>query len=190
MQVLRIWWCHDLQLGLNGVSTLKTSQMTMSFLSIYLTIHVATYHLQTLLKRLAASLWITSFDNQLATSLVENLQQTCRQQALASHANTSNISLIMTSLRQGVNRFTCSNLRVFGCIGQAYYGLTSVVYKDINQESKNLSTLKTFSRLFSRFFHTFHLIIYSRSLLKWPRYMKENGLKNKLISIQRAVFCM
>ena len=26
--------CHDLQLGLNAVSTLKTSQMTMSVLSI------------------------------------------------------------------------------------------------------------------------------------------------------------
>ena len=31
---MRIWWCHDLQLGLNTVSTLKTSQMTMSVLSI------------------------------------------------------------------------------------------------------------------------------------------------------------
>ena len=48
---------------------------------------VATCHLQTcskLLKKLTRSLWITSFDNQLATSLLTNFQQTCRQQAVAS----------------------------------------------------------------------------------------------------------
>ena len=39
VQVLRIWRCHNLQLGLNAVSTLKTSQMTVSFLFSALTIH-------------------------------------------------------------------------------------------------------------------------------------------------------
>ena len=54
----------------------------------------ASCHLQAcynLLKQFAASLRITNFDNQLATSLlttcnksVDNLQQTCRQQAVTS----------------------------------------------------------------------------------------------------------
>ena len=43
-----------------------------------------------LLKQLAASLWITSFDDLLATcKSVDNLQHTCPQQAVASHANAS-----------------------------------------------------------------------------------------------------
>ena len=47
----------------------------------------ATGHLQTcynLLKQLAASLWITTCNKS-----VDNLQQTCRQQAVVSHANAS-----------------------------------------------------------------------------------------------------
>ena len=42
-----------------------------------------------MLKQLAASLLITSFDNQTCNNSVDNLQQTCRQQAVASHANAS-----------------------------------------------------------------------------------------------------
>ena len=53
---------------------------------------IATCHLQTcynLLKQLAASKWITSFDNQLATiKSADKLPQTFRQQAVASHANS------------------------------------------------------------------------------------------------------
>ena len=63
---------------------------------------VATCHLQTcsnLLKQLAASLWITSFLQSTCNKPVHNLQQTCRQQAVASHAN-----LLITSLLQDVNR--------------------------------------------------------------------------------------
>ena len=37
-----------------------------------------------LLKQLAANLWATSFRNQS----VDNLQRTCRQKAVANHANT------------------------------------------------------------------------------------------------------
>ena len=43
-----------------------------------------------LLKQLAASLWITSFDDLLATcKSVDNLQHNCPQQAVASHAKSS-----------------------------------------------------------------------------------------------------
>ena len=51
---------------------------------------VATCHLQTcynLLKQLAASLLITSLDTQLGRNLLTTCQQTCPQQAVASHAN-------------------------------------------------------------------------------------------------------
>ena len=48
---------------------------------------VQTCHLQTL-KQLAARLWITIFDNQLVTRL-DNLQQTCLVQDIASHPNAS-----------------------------------------------------------------------------------------------------
>ena len=67
---------------------------------------VATGHLQTcynLLKQLAASLWITSFDNQLVASL----QTTCNRlvvdklsQAMRAH---SDIGFLITSLLQDVN---------------------------------------------------------------------------------------
>ena len=62
-----------------------------------------------LLKQLVASLWITSFDNQLETSLLA----TCNRlivnklsQAIGMHPD---ISLFVTSLLQDVNRFvsTC-----------------------------------------------------------------------------------
>ena len=57
---------------------------------------VTTCHLQTcynLLKQFTASLWIISFNNQLA----DNLQQTCRQQAVPSHANASWYRLVVKS---------------------------------------------------------------------------------------------
>ena len=74
---------------------------------------VATCHLQTsynLLKQLVASLWITSFENQLATSLLT----TCNRlvvnklsQAIRTHPG---IGLLITSLLQDVNRLvvTCA----------------------------------------------------------------------------------
>ena len=59
---------------------------------------VATCHLQTcsnLLKQLAASLWITSFDNQLATSLLT----TCSS-LVVNKLSHPGISLLITSLLQ------------------------------------------------------------------------------------------
>ena len=78
---------------------------------------VATCHLQTcynLLKQLAASLWITSFDNQLAISLVtysSDLHQTCHQQVSTSHANASWYWLVdnKTPLQE-------FNRRIFSCV--------------------------------------------------------------------------
>ena len=76
---------------------------------------VATCHLQTwynLLKQLAASLWITSLNNQLATSLLT----TCNRlvvnklsQAMPTHPD---IWLLITSLLQDVNILieTCAYL--------------------------------------------------------------------------------
>ena len=78
---------------------------------------VATCHLQTyynLLKQLAASLWITCFDNQLLPSLLT----TCNKlvvnqlsQAIRTHPDNC---LLMTSLLQDVNKLveTC----VFRCV--------------------------------------------------------------------------
>ena len=67
---------------------------------------VATCHLQTcynLLKQLAAILWITSFDNQLATSLLttcNTLVVNKLSQAMQTHPD---IGLLITSLLQDVN---------------------------------------------------------------------------------------
>ena len=79
----------------------------------------ATCHLQTcynlLKQRHAASLWITSFDNQLATSLLT----TCNRlvvnklsQAMRTHAD---IGFLITSLFQDVNNLvgTCKFLSVY-----------------------------------------------------------------------------
>ena len=52
----------------------------------------ATCHLQTcynLLKQLAAGVWITSFDNQSATSLLTTCNRPSCEKAAASHANAS-----------------------------------------------------------------------------------------------------
>ena len=74
-----------------------------------------TFHLQTcynLLKQLAASLWMISFDNQLATSLLT----TCNRpvvnklsQAMRTHPG---ISLLKTSLLQDVNRLVTLGMYV------------------------------------------------------------------------------
>ena len=74
---------------------------------------VATCRLQicyNLLKQLAACLWIISFDNQLATSLLT----TCNRLVVKklSQAVHSDIGLLMTSLLQRCQQ-TCPNLRVF-----------------------------------------------------------------------------
>ena len=42
-----------------------------------------------LLKQLAASLWLTTFDKSTWNKSVDNLQQTCHQQTVTSHANVS-----------------------------------------------------------------------------------------------------
>ena len=64
---------------------------------------VATYHLQTcynLLKQLAASLWITNFDNQRAATLLT----TCNRVVI----NKAWDSLLTISLSQVVNRLVAS----------------------------------------------------------------------------------
>ena len=77
---------------------------------------LATFHLQiydNLLKQLAASLWITSFDNQLATSLLTTCNRLAvnkLSQAMRTHPD---IGLLITSLLQDVNRLVAM-LRVFG----------------------------------------------------------------------------
>ena len=74
---------------------------------------VATCHLQTrynLLKQLAASLWITSFDNKLAANLLtacNRLVINKLSQAMGTHPD---IGLLMTSLLQDVNRLVASSL--------------------------------------------------------------------------------
>ena len=78
---------------------------------------VATCHLQTcysLLKQLSSSLWITSFENQLATSLLT----TCNRlvvnklsQAMRTHPDIGLLKQVVTRCQQ-----TCCNWRVFGCV--------------------------------------------------------------------------
>ena len=76
---------------------------------------VVTCHLQTcynLLKQLAASLWITSFDNQLVISLLTTCNRLVANklpQAMQTHPD---IALLITSLLLDVNLGNC-NLRVF-----------------------------------------------------------------------------
>ena len=75
---------------------------------------VAACHLQTfynLLKQLAASLWLTSFDNQLATNLLptgNRLVVNKLSQALQTHPD---INLLMTSLFGTVNSNKTGTLR-------------------------------------------------------------------------------
>ena len=77
---------------------------------------LAICHLQTcdnLVKQLAANLWITSFDNQLATSLLttcNRLDVNKLSQAMRTHPD---IGLLITSLLQDVNKLVVM-LRVFG----------------------------------------------------------------------------
>ena len=62
---------------------------------------VATCHLQTcynLLKQLAASLWITSFDNQLATSLLTTCNRLVVNKLLPAMRTHPDIGLLITSL--------------------------------------------------------------------------------------------
>ena len=80
---------------------------------------VATCHLQTcynLLKQLAASKWITSFDNQLATiNSADKLQQTFRHKLWQAMRTHPHIGLLITSSLQHVNRLvrTCAFLVVY-----------------------------------------------------------------------------
>ena len=97
---------------------LRTCQQTATNLSISSNSNksvkirlLATCNLQTcynLLKQLAASLWITSFDNQLATSLLT----TCNRlvvnklsQAIQTHPD---IGLLIKSLLHDVNRLAAA----------------------------------------------------------------------------------
>ena len=73
---------------------------------------VATCHLQTcynLLKQLAANLWITSFDNQLATSLLTTCNKLVVNKLSQTMRTHSDIGLLMTTLLQDVNKLieTC-----------------------------------------------------------------------------------
>ena len=66
----------------------------------------ATYHLQTrynLLKQLAASLWMTSFDNQLATSLFTTCNRLVVNKLSQTMRTHPDIGLLITSLLQDVN---------------------------------------------------------------------------------------
>ena len=70
---------------------------------------VATCHLQTcynLLKQLASSLWITSFDNQRAT----NLLITCNSLVVNKLSQTSWYRLAVTGLSQDVNRLVSGSV--------------------------------------------------------------------------------
>ena len=95
-------------------TSLSISSSCNKFVKIRL---VATCHLQTcytLLKQLASSLWITSFENQLATSLLT----TCNRlvvnrlsQAMRTHPDIGLLKQVVTRCQQ-----TCCNWRVFGCV--------------------------------------------------------------------------
>ena len=78
---------------------------------------VATCYLQTcynLLKQLAASLWITSFDNQLLPSLLTTCNKLVVNKLSRAMRMHPDIGLLMTSLLQDVNKLveTC----VFRCV--------------------------------------------------------------------------
>ena len=93
-------WCYEV--------TLCTANKCNNHNSVKIRL-VATCHLQTcynLLKQLAASLWITSFDNKLVSSLVT----TCNKlsQAMRTHPD---IDLLMTSLLQELARFKLCSFR-------------------------------------------------------------------------------
>ena len=66
-----------------------------------------TFHLQTcynLLKQLAASMWIKSFDNQLVTSLLTTCNRPVVNKLSQGIGTHPDISLLKTSLLQDVNR--------------------------------------------------------------------------------------
>ena len=68
---------------------------------------VATCHLQTcynFFKQLAASLWITSFDNRLATSLLTTCNRLVVKKLSQAMRTYPDIGLLITSLLQDVNR--------------------------------------------------------------------------------------
>ena len=99
---------------------------------------VATCHFQTcynLLKQLAANLWITSFDNQLAISLLKTCnrlvvnklsQLIFWKQAVLSYANAAWYWLV----NQFVARcqHTCCNLHIFGCVVNVTSTLASKIF--------------------------------------------------------------
>ena len=62
-------------------------------------------------------MWIESFDDQQATSLLgaDNYEQTCRQQAVASHVNASCYRLVDNKSVARCQQ-TCCNLHVSGCV--------------------------------------------------------------------------
>ena len=67
----------------------------------------ASFHLQICynsLKQLAASLWITSFDNQLATSLLTTCNRLVVNKLSQGMQTHPDIGLLITNLLQDVNR--------------------------------------------------------------------------------------
>ena len=72
---------HRLVASCQSYRLFATCQFHQAATSLFKVRLIATRYWQTcynLLKQLAARLWITSFDNQLATSLLTTSQQTCR----------------------------------------------------------------------------------------------------------------
>ena len=82
---------------------------------------VAICHLQTcynLLKQLVTSLWVTSFDNQLATSLLITCNRLVVNKWSQAMRTYPDIGLLITRLLQDVNRLvtTCAFLDVYNVI--------------------------------------------------------------------------
>ena len=92
-----------LQLVNNFATSLSISSSCYKSVKMRL---VATCHLQTcynLLKQLAAGLWITSFDNQLATSLLTTCNRLVINKLLQAMQMHPDIGLLITSPLQDVN---------------------------------------------------------------------------------------
>ena len=94
--------CCKLSILQAATSLLKSGSLQLVICRL-----VATCHLQTcynLLKQLAASLWITSFDNQLATSLLTTCNRIIVNKVSPAMRTHPDIGSLITNLFQDVNR--------------------------------------------------------------------------------------